>query len=399
MAPRLRAFARRWGVYVGRRWADVCMAVDLAPVKRRTGVTQIPRVLRVYSYSPTIDTVMVRMAPGQSIKTWEERAEQIADALGAVRVAVERTRPQVVGLVIERSEPFTEVLDAPVMPADSSMVDLGAVYLGEDEYGADWLESLIGQHWFVAGATGSGKASLIWSPLRSIAPLIRDGLVRVWMVDPKRMELSRGQGVAYRYAAEPDEVLELIQDFTEDCRVAQRRHAADRRAKFELSRETPFNLLVLDEMAALLSFGPNARETRKLLEEIGTQGRATGHGMLAEVQEPSKDVVPVRELFTVRICLRVTSAAHPDMVLGDGARLRGAAADEIPNDPSTAGIGFKIRASRVPARVRAAYVDDAEIDELVRFVTSGTGFRATFHDTPTNDNDEDEPTGSLRAVG
>ncbi|MCD5353820.1 FtsK/SpoIIIE domain-containing protein [Kineosporia mesophila] len=376
------------------------MAVDLAPTKRRTGVTQIPRVLRVLSYSPSIDTVMVRMAPGQSVKVWEDKAEIIADALGAIRVAVERIRPQVVGLVIERSEPFTEILDAPVMPADSSTVDLSAVYLGEDEYGADWSESLIGQHWLIAGATGAGKASLIWAPLRSIAPLIRDGLVRVWMVDPKRMELARGRDVAYQYASEPDEIVRLIDDFVEDCRATQRRHAADSKAKFAMSRQTPFNLLVLDEIAALLSFGKNNREIRKALEEIGTQGRATGHSILGEVQEPSKDVLPIRDLFTVRVCLRVTSAAHPDMVLGDGARLRGAAADEIPNDPSTAGIGFKIRTSRVPVRVRAAYVDDAEIAQLVRYVTTGFGFRVIQNDKFDDlDNDDDGPTGSIRVVG
>jgi S-DNA-T family DNA segregation ATPase FtsK/SpoIIIE len=80
----------------------------------------------------------------------------------------------------------------------------------------------------------------------------------------------------------------------------------------------------------------------------------------------------VRDLFTTRICLRVTSAAHVDMVLGENARLRGALADEIPNDPATAGIGYVIRQrSRVPMRVRAAYVDDRELDELVEFVRAG----------------------------
>jgi S-DNA-T family DNA segregation ATPase FtsK/SpoIIIE len=94
--------------------------------------------------------------------------------------------------------------------------------------------------------------------------------------------------------------------------------------------------------------------------------------MLGLVQEPTKDTVPVRELFTTRICLRVTAGAHVDMVLGDGARLRGALADEIPNVEETAGIGYVIRQrSRVPLRVRAAYVNDTEIDELVAFVRAG----------------------------
>jgi hypothetical protein len=50
------------------------------------------------------------------------------------------------------------------------------------------------------------------------------------------------------------------------------------------------------------------------------------------VQEPSKDIVEVRELFTTRVCLGVTAASHVDMVLGEGARDRGALADEIPLD-------------------------------------------------------------------
>jgi S-DNA-T family DNA segregation ATPase FtsK/SpoIIIE len=90
------------------------------------------------------------------------------------------------------------------------------------------------------------------------------------------------------------------------------------------------------------------------------------------VQEPTKDTVPVRELFPTRVCLRVTAQSHVDMVLGDGARLRGALADEIPNVPDTAGIGYVIRQrTRVPQRVRAAYVDDREIDELIAFIRSG----------------------------
>jgi S-DNA-T family DNA segregation ATPase FtsK/SpoIIIE len=84
------------------------------------------------------------------------------------------------------------------------------------------------------------------------------------------------------------------------------------------------------------------------------------------VQEPSKDVVDVRELFTTRVCLGVAAASHVDMVLGDGARERGALADEVPGDPRHAGIGYVIDAtSRLPVRFRAAMVTDDEIDELV----------------------------------
>lgn len=58
------------------------------------------------------------------------------------------------------------------------------------------------------------------------------------------------------------------------------------------------------------------------------------------------------------------------MVLGDGARERGALADEIPGDEQHAGIGFVVdAASRLPVRFRAAFVSDDEIDELVERCT------------------------------
>ena len=83
------------------------------------------------------------------------------------------------------------------------------------------------------------------------------------------------------------------------------------------------------------------------------------------MQEPSKDVVDVRDLFATRICLGVTAASHVDMALGDGARDRGALADEIPGDPEHAGIGFVIDpGSRLPVRFRAGLVTDTDIDEL-----------------------------------
>lgn len=371
--PRIRSLRRRWfSAYSGSRWRDVTLACDLAPAHRKTGEHQVPQVRKVRAMSPTVETVYVRMIPGQSVTQWESKTEELAIALNAERLGIERVKPQILALIVQRRESFTEVIDAPEMPWDSGMVDLGSLFLGENEYGGDWCERLIGQHWLVAGATGSGKGSLAWSPLRSLAPMIRDGLVRLHVLDPKRMEFPNAEDIAHAYAAEPEDCVQVVRDFVEDLERTERLLAGQGKRKFTPSRETPLNLLLMDELGALLGWGDYARELRKLLSIVGTQGRATGHGMLAYVQEPSKDIVPIRDLFTTRICLRVTTAGHVDMVLGDGARLRGALADEIPNDPATAGIGYVLRPkSRMPMRVRSSFVDDSQIDELVKFVTTG----------------------------
>ena len=124
---------------------------------------------------------------------------------------------------------------------------------------------------------------------------------------------------------------------------------------------------MIDELAMLTAYGDRSsvREALRLLAEVLTQGRAADHGVAGYVQEPTKDVVDVRELFDTRICLGVTAAVHVDMALGDGARDRGALADEIPGDPAHAGIGFVIdTGSRLPVRFRAGWVTDTDIDDL-----------------------------------
>ena len=56
-----------------------------------------------------------------------------------------------------------------------------------------WLVRLHGTHVVLAGATGAGKASLLWGLVRAMLPLMRAGLVRVLAADPKLMELAYGR--------------------------------------------------------------------------------------------------------------------------------------------------------------------------------------------------------------
>lgn len=374
-APRLRAWRRRWSVYFGPRFTRALRACDMYVTDRKTGQDLFPRITRLRSYSPSVDVLTLALARGQGRRSIEDNLERLADTLKVERIAFERPKPGYVALIIERSEPFTETIPAPEMPEESGAVDLGDIYVGETEYGTEWRLG-IRSHLLVAGATGAGKNSIVFSELRGLAPMIRDGLVRLWICDPKQLEFRKlgDAGVAYRYADTEEACAELVEEYIADLRAVQQSFAATGRRKIEVSRETPLNLLIVDEIGALLAYGDGtiARALRKQLAIVGSQGRATGHFMTALVQEPSKDVVPVRDLFPTRVCLRVTAQSHVDMVLGDGARLRGALADEIANVPDTAGIGYVIRQrTRVPQRVRAAYVDDREIDELIAFIRSG----------------------------
>jgi S-DNA-T family DNA segregation ATPase FtsK/SpoIIIE len=87
---------------------------------------------------------------------------------------------------------------------------------------------------------------------------------------------------------------------------------------------------------------------------------------VAALQDPRKEVMSIRNLFPDRIAMRLDEPEQVDMVLGDGARDRGATAELISTDPATgAGVAFiRLESDPDPIRVRAAWVGNADIAEM-----------------------------------
>jgi DNA segregation ATPase FtsK/SpoIIIE, S-DNA-T family len=368
-APRVRSGWRRWTVYRGRRWQRLLDDCELTRDHRRTGTTLCPRVIRVRSVTPSIDTLAVRLVRGQDLQSWTDRTPALAEALQAHRVAVTRRRPGVLTLVVERRMPFPHTLDAALIPDTAAEVDLARLDVGDTEYGTPFLLNLRGRRLLVVGASGAGKSSLLWNPLRAAGPMIHDRLLRLWVIDLKGgTETDRGEPLFHRWATCMDDAVELLGEFRDSMLARQQQMREQHVRRCEITPWMPYELLIIDELAMLTAYGDrgSVREALRLLAEVLTQGRAADHGVAAYVQEPSKDVVDVRDLFDTRICLGVTTASHVDMALGEGARDRGALADEIPGDPQHAGIGFVIDPiTRLPIRFRAGHVTDPDIDDLV----------------------------------
>ncbi|MGH3903181.1 MAG: FtsK/SpoIIIE domain-containing protein, partial [Pseudonocardiaceae bacterium] len=192
--PVLRAQRRRWLAYVGVRWRRVMEDCELTRIRYRSQELLVPRVVRVRAVTASIDVLTVRLVTGQKLSVWEDRTEELAHAFGAERLVVSRVKPGVVAVIVERSNPFTEVVPAPEIPDSAAEVDLNALVVGEDEYGDDFSLRLVGRCLLVAGTMGAGKGSLVWAPLRAMGPMIREGLVRVRVIDLKGgMETERGR--------------------------------------------------------------------------------------------------------------------------------------------------------------------------------------------------------------
>ncbi len=276
---------------------------------------------------------------------------------------------------------------ATLASVEGRAVDLRRVWAGHTEYGQDWHIPLAGGHTLTAGATGAGKGSVMWCPLVSIAPAIRDGWVRVSGIDPKGMELAYGRGIFHRYAVTGTDALAVLDELVAEMDARKAVFAGQVRS-VPTSPENPWELLEFDEIGALTKY--TDRKTREAITErvalLTTQGRALGFTVRGYVQEPTKDTIPVRELFPRRICLRVSAKSHVSMVLGDQAYERGAWANRITE--AEAGTGYVFgEALREPLRVRAGWVPDETIKNLETFVTgppTQDGAVLPFPTKPTN---------------
>ena len=348
----------RWWFY-RRRWKAAMILAGLAPDYR--GQPVLP-VLDAVHRAGAVDMVRVGLVTGQAPADFEARAENLAHAFGARLCRIRAAAPGVVMLELVHADTLADPI--PALPITGE-VDLAGLPIGRCEDGSPWRLRLAATHVLIAGATGSGKGSVIWSLVRALLPAIAAGWTQVWALDPKRMELSFGRALFHRYACQPAAMVELL-----EAAVAEMHdragHFGGWTRTFTPSVEFPFVVVLVDELAFLTAYQPE-RDLRKRAEAaiatLTSQGRSVGVCVVGALQDPRKDVISLRNLFSTRIALRLDESDQVDMVLGDGARDRGALADQISPIPYTgAGVGYvRLEASPDPVRVRAAYVADADI--------------------------------------
>jgi DNA segregation ATPase FtsK/SpoIIIE, S-DNA-T family len=360
IAAPARSRCRAW--QYRRRWPAVMTISHLAVIYQ--GRLLLPVLGKVTSTGST-DRVTVALVSGQSPADFAARADNLAHGFGAILCRIRSARPGMVVLELVRRDVLAAIIPALPIPARP---DLRALPVGRREDGLPWTICLHGTHVLLAGATGAGKASLLWSIVRALLTAMVGGLVRVLAADPKRMELAYGRAIFDRYgcyAADPAAIVAMLEDTVADMQARAGRFAGHHRHHTP-TVEHPFVVILVDEVAFLTCYQPDRKlrdRTLAALATLTTQGRAVGYCVVAALQDPRKDVLTIRNLFPDRIAMRLDEPEQVDMVVGDGARDRGALADQISTNPATgAGVAYiRLEAHPDPVRVRSAWVSDADI--------------------------------------
>lgn len=373
--PQPRTELRRCAVYACH-WRTVMRLSDL--VKTSRGKEYRPTLGRVRA-DGWRDRVRVRMVKGQAHEHWELRASGLAHAFNATSCRVRVLKPGRLELDLVHRDPLSRPFPVPALADDPASVDLARVTIGRTETGKPWRVRLLGTHVLTVGVSGAGKGSVLWSILWALAPMIRAGHVRAVGIDPKGgMELGQAPEVFHRVAFDNGEnAVALLEEIATTIKDRAERYRGRLRT-WTPETGDPFLLVIIDELADLLAYQTDKglrERANRAVQTITSQGRAPGVCVLGLLQDPRKEIVSFRHLFSTRVAMRLDEKTQVDMVLGDGVRDRGAAAHEI--SEHTPGLGWaKEDGKREPFRARAFHVADTDLDELVGFVTGTPAQRA-----------------------
>lgn len=351
---------------IRRRWSEICQRCALADPRltdRHWGGRWVPRIIGSSVDWPHL-SLRVRPLLGQTGGAFEAAAEAVRMGVGASRLRVEQAGVNDVVLTFTIGDglrvPFLAQPGASGAPLD-------LVAMGRREDGKPWRLA-VGPHTLVAGCSGSGKGSVFWSFAFALSPAIRDGRVRLHGIDLKGgMEIRMGEALFTTVATNAAEAVAVLEQLVGWMQDRTRAYAGHVRSHLPTIDE-PLHVVMIDELAALTAYCGQRdlqRRAETAINLLCSQGRAPGFMVLACLQDPRKEVIPSRGLFTQMVGLRLKDVSETSMVLGEIAVDTGAHCHRITRD--VPGTGYVLPEDGThPVRVRAGYASDDAIRTVAR---------------------------------
>ena len=270
-----------------------------------------------------------------------------------------------------------------------------AIALGLDVSGQPVVADLAAMpHMLIAGTTGSGKSVCIGALTTCLAINNSPDVLRLVMIDPKKVELVRFNGLPHLYGqvetdldrilgvlrwvvSEMDRRYKLLEDHR--ARNIQTFNNKMSRLKNPPEKPLPYIVVMIDELADLMMSA--AEQTEPALVRLAQLARATGIHLVIATQRPSTDVVTglIKANFPARLAFAVASGIDSRVILDTGG------AESLLGDgdmlflrPDAAG----------PLRAQGVFVSDAELDAVVRYWQKAYG--ETEADPPWDEMLEEE---------
>ncbi len=240
------------------------------------------------------------------------------------------------------------------------------VLFGIDEDGRRVEVTLIYRNLLIGGEPGAGKSSLL-NTVIARAALCSD--CQLWLFDGKRVELGLWRKVAQVFVGNDiTYALDRLRALQAEMDARYTQLDAALRRKIDRIDGLPVILCAIDELAyfsVTIGTKDQQEEFKTLVRDLVARGRAAGIIVVAATQRPSADIIPtsLRDLFGYRVAFRCTTDSSSDIILSVGWAHEGYSAKDIA--PEQLGIAFLLAEGGIPRRIKAAYLTDHHISQVV----------------------------------
>lgn len=338
-------------------------------IKRTFESFGIPVEMGEINVGPTVTRYTLKPAEGVKLSKITVLNQDFALALAAHPIRIEAPIPgkSLVGIEVPNKSAALVRLGSLLSYPEFQKSEPLSFILGRNVSGEPVLANVDKMpHLLIAGATGSGKSILIHSFLISLLYKNSPEMLRMILIDPKRVELSIYDGIPHLMAPVITENKKAIGALRWAIQEMERRYeillqggARDIKSYNKSEFKMSYLLIVIDELADLMaSYG---REVEGSIIRLAQMSRATGIHLAVSTQRPSVEVITglIKANITSRIALQVASQIDSRTILDTGG------AEKLLGNGD---LLFVSAESTRPRRIQGAYVSESEVKKVVDFI-------------------------------